>query len=244
MADDKDKYVAGRGNPRLDVTRPDSLSFTPWSKSLGPEWDKGADKYTLGSDKSFATDPNLLKLNSKEADTLLKGTVFARDSSGLLADKDTIKGRNRDIAERNTSAFTRGKNGLLTLRDPNAPIPSAGPSQKVPKTEPPTTKKDLSGGGAKSGITTSKKSSSFGRGGVPHKTLKNAFGRSAFFRACVKSAKHFVPQFGLFGTGFHGGPIRIQPMSWEGAFPVMNVQHWDSAAATSTYTQDEEEDDE
>jgi hypothetical protein len=242
MADDKDKYVAGRGNPRLDVTRPDSLSFTPWSKSLGPEWDKGADKYTLGSDKSFATDPNLLKLNSKEADALLKGTVFARDSSGLLADKDTIKDRNRDIAERNTSAFTRGKNGLLTLRDPNEPIPS--PSQPVPKTKQQPPKKDLSGGGAKSGTKPSKKISSYGRGDPTFKQFSPQVFKEGFYKAAVASAKHFIPQYGLFGTGFHGGAIRIQPMSWKGAFPILNVQQFDAAAAASTYEAKEEEDDE
>ena len=242
MADDKDKYVAGRGNPRLDVTRPDSLSFTPWSKSLGPEWDKGADKYTLGSDKSFATDPNLLKLNSKEADTLLKGTVFARDSSGLLADKDTIKGRNRDIAERNTSAFTRGKNGLLTLRDPNEPIPS--PSQPVPQTKQASPKKDLSGGGAKSGTKPSKKISSYGRGDPTFKQFSPQVFKEGFYKAAVASAKHFIPQYGLFGTGFHGGAIRIQPMTWKGAFPILNVQQFDAAAAASTYETKEEEDDE
>jgi hypothetical protein len=242
MADDKDKYVAGRGNPRLDVTRPDSLSFTPWSKSLGPEWDKGADKYTLGGDKSFATDPNLLKLNSKEADTLLKGTVFARDSSGLLADKDTIKGRNRDIAERNTSAFTRGKNGLLTLRDPNEPIPS--PSQPVPQTKQASPKKDLSGGGAKSGTKPSKKISSYGRGDPTFKQFSPQVFKEGFYKAAVASAKHFIPQYGLFGTGFHGGAIRIQPMTWKGAFPILNVQQFDAAAAASTYETKEEEDDE
>jgi hypothetical protein len=242
MADDKDKYVAGRGNPRLDVTRPDSLSFTPWSKSLGPEWDKGADKYTLGSDKSFATDPNLLKLNSSTGDALLKQTAFGRDSSGLLSSKDTLDARNKELAARNTSAFTRGKNGLLTLRDPNAPIPS--PNQPVPKTEQASTKKDLSGGGAKSGTKPSKKISSYGRGDPTFKQFNPKVFKEGFYKAAVASAKHFIPQYGLFGTGFHGGAIRIQPMTWKGAFPILNVQQFDAAAAASTYETKEEEDDE
>jgi hypothetical protein len=243
MADDKDKYVKGRGNPRLDVTRPDSLSFTPWSKHLGPEWDKGPSKYDAGgSDKSFATDPNLLKLNSPTADALLKQSAFGRDSSGLLADKNTLTERNKELAARNTSAFVRGKNGLLTLRDPNAPIPS--PSQPVPKTEPPTTKKDLSGGGAKSGTKRTKKISSYGRGDPTFKSFSPQVFRQGFYSAAVASAKHFIPQFGLFGTGFHGGAIRIQPMSWKGAFPIVSVQQFDAASAASTYDAKEEEDDE
>lgn len=237
MADDKDTYVQGRGNPSLDPTRTDPLAFTPWSKSLGGTgWDKGPDKYNVGgSDKSFATDKNLLSLNTKEGSALLTQTSFGRDSSGLLASKDTLEERNKELAARATSSFVRGKNGLLTLRDPNEPIP---------KTEQMPPQRDLSGGGAKSGIRRSKKISSFGRGDPTFKSYRPQAFRSGFFRAAVASAKHFIPQYGLFGTGFHGGAIRIQPMRWQGAFPVMDIQQWDSAGATTSYVEEEEEDDE
>jgi hypothetical protein len=235
MADDKDTYVQGRGNPSLDPTRADPLAFKPWSKNLGgTEWDKGPDKYTVGSrDKLFATDPDLLKLNTKVGDSLLKQTAFGRDSSGLLTNTGLIDQTNKDIAARSASSFVRGKNGFLTLGDPNQPIP---------KTEQMPPQRDLSGGGAKSGIRPSKKISSFGRGDPTFKSYNPQVFRSGFFRAAVSSAKHFIPQYGLFGTGFHGGPIRIQPMRWEGAFPVMDIQHWDSAGASTAFTEEEEDD--
>jgi hypothetical protein len=104
------------------------------------------------------------------------------------------------------------------------------------------TQRDLSGGGAKSGIRRSKKISSYGRGDPTFKSYNPQVFRNGFFRAAVASAKHFIPQYGLFGTGFHGGAIRIQPMRWEGAFPIMEIQQWDSAGATTSYTEEEEDD--
>jgi hypothetical protein len=236
MADDKDKYVSGRGNPSLDPTRTDL--GPQWYKGPekytlgGPAWDKGPEKYTLGSKDSFATDPNLLKLSSDKGDALLRQTSFSRDSSGLLTSKDRLDQTNKDIAARQSSAFTRNKNGLMSLKE--------GEQVAIPKTERANPQRDISGGGAKSGIRPSKKLSSFGRS-VPYDSFSPSAVNSQFFRQAVKSFKHFVPQFGLYGSGFHGGPIRIQPMRWEGAFPVMDIQQWNSAGSATTYTQDEED---
>jgi hypothetical protein len=108
----------------------------------------------------------------------------------------------------------------------------------VPKTERANLQRDTSGGGAKSEIRPSKKLSSFGRS-VPYDDYSPTAVKSQFFQKAVKSFKHFVPQFGLYGSGFHGGPIRIQPMKWEGAFPVMDIQQWDASTAT-TFTEDED----
>ncbi len=238
MADDKDKYVQGRGNPSLDPTRTDlgpAWYKGPEKYSLGgAEWDKGPQQYTLGREGSFATDKNLLSLNSKEGSALLRQTSFSRDSQGLLVQSDMLEDQNKAVVARNTSSFVRGNNGLMALRDPN----------ENPQTERLPPQRNLSGGGAKSGIRPAKKISSYGRGDPTFKSFSPQPFRSGFFRAAVASAKHFVPQYGLFGTGFHGGAIRIQPMSWKGAFPIMQVQQWDSAGATTTYDANEEEDDE
>jgi hypothetical protein len=120
---------------------------------------------------------------------------------------------------------------------------SYGPNA-IPKTKQAPPKKDLSGGGAKSGTNPSKKNSSYGRGDPTFKQFSPQVFKEGFYKAAVSSAKHFIPQYGLFGTGFHGGAIRIQPMSWIGAFPILKIQQYDASPAASTYETKEEEDDE
>ncbi len=245
MADDKDKYVAGRGNPSLDPTRTD-LSASAFTR------DKNG---TLVEKSKLASQNAAIDAREKSA--------FGRNSAGRLTRTEDIKANNVQLEamtskfgtpesakssldlDSNLSAGAKAGMSKFGTKEENANWKknySIGASFDLgPKTELANTKRDISGGGAKSGIRPTKKLSSFGRS-VPYDDYSPTAVKSQFFQAAVKSFKHFIPQFGLFGSGFHGGPIRIKPMKWMGAFPVMDVQQWDSVGAATTFTEDEEND--
>lgn len=247
MADDKDTYVQGRGNPSLDPTRTDlqarrdalfSSSFTRDKNGTLVEKsqldaqnaaiDARTSKFgTAGSAKAS------LDLNSNLSDG-------ARASMSKFGTPESAKA-SLDL-DSNLSADGRATRVSLNDFGSRASIERSFGKSSIPQTERMPTQRDLSGGGAKSGIRSSKKISSYGRGDPTFKSFNPQVFRSGFFKAAVSSAKHFIPQYGLFGTGFHGGAIRIQPMRWQGAFPIMEIQQWDSAGATTSYTQEEEED--
>jgi hypothetical protein len=244
MADSADKYVAGRGNPSLDPTRTD-LSASAFTR------DKNG---TLVEKSKLASQNALIDAREKSA--------FGRNSQGILTRHEDIKSSNAwyeankskfgtpesvksslDL-DSNLSAEMKARMSKFGTKEENANWKknySIGASWDLgPKTELANTQRDISGGGAKSGMRPSKKLSSFGRS-VPYDDYSPTAVKSQFFKQAVKSFKHFVPQFGLYGSGFHGGPIRIKPMKWEGAFPVMDVQQWDASTST-TFTQDEDND--
>jgi hypothetical protein len=247
MADDKDTYVQGRGNPSLDPTRTDlqqrrdalfKSSFsrdnngmlTETSRLAATNAANDARRSKFGTPESARAS---LDLNSNLSDPSKLSKFGTAESAKKSMDLDS-----------NLSAD--GRAARVTLNDFGSKESierSWGPSS-IPQTERKNLQRDLSGGGAKSGIRPTKKISSYGRGDPTFKSFNPQPFRLGFFKAAVASAKHFVPQYGLFGTGFHGGAIRIQPMSWKGAFPIMQVQHWDSAGATTTYEANEEEEDE
>lgn len=239
MADDKDKYVAGRGNPSLDPTRTD-LSASAFTR------DKNG---TLVEKSKLASQNAAIDAREKSA--------FTRDKNGTLVETSKLAAQNAAIDARtskfgtpesarasldlnsNLSAGARARMSKFGTKEENEKKYTIGASWTLgPQTERANPQRDTSGGGAKSGIRPSKKLSSFGRS-VPYDSFNPSAVNSQFFRQAVKSFKHFVPQYGLYGSGFHGGPVRIQPMKWEGAFPVMDVQQWDASTA-STFTEDED----
>lgn len=245
MADDKDKYVSGRGNPSLDPTRTDLQAkrdalfksafsrdnnglLTETSKLAATNAANDARRSKFGTAESAKSS---LDLNSNlsagaKANMSKFGTAESAKASLDLDSNLSAAGRAARVSLNDFGS----KESMERSWGPNA----------IPKTERANTQRDISGGGAKSGIRPTKKLSSFGRS-APYDDYSPTAVKSQFFQQAVKSFKHFVPQFGLYGSGFHGGPIRIQPMKWQGAFPVMDVQQWDASTST-TFTQDEDND--
>lgn len=249
MADDKDTYVQGRGNPSLDPTRTDLQARRDALFKSAFTHDK----------RGMLVETSKLDAQNAAIDAREK-SAFSLNRNGLLTRTSELEANNATLDAMKASSFGTNINGLLTrkseLEANNATLEGMkslngfGSKESIqrsfgtliPKTEQVPPQRDLSGGGAKSGIRRSKKISSYGRGDPTFKKYNPKAFQSGFFRAAVASAKHFIPQYGLFGTGFHGGAIRIQPMRWEGAFPVMDIQQWDSAGATTSYTEEEEDD--
>jgi hypothetical protein len=249
MADDKDKYVAGRGNPSLDPTQTDlqrrrdamfKSAFSYDNNGLLTETSKlAATNAANDARRSKFGTPESAKASLDLNSNLSAG---AKASMSKFGTPESAKA-SLDLDSNLSAAGRAARVSLNDFGSKESMERSWGPLPvRKTKQEPP--KKDLSGGGAKSGTTPSKKISSYGRGDPTFKQFNPQAFRQGFYKAAVESAKHFIPQYGLFGTGFHGGAIRIQPMTWRGAFPILNVQQYDAAAAASTYEAKEEEDDE
>jgi hypothetical protein len=245
MADDKDKYVAGRGNPSLDPTRTDlqakrdalfKSAFSRDNNGLLTETSRLAAT-------NAANDARRSKFGTPESvkSSLDLNSNLSAGSKANMSKFGTAESAKSSL-DLDSNLSAAGRAARVSLNDfgsKESMERSWGPSA-IPKTERANTQRDTSGGGAKSGIRPSKKLSSFGRN-APFDDYGPSVIKSPFFKGVVKSAKHFVPQFGLYGTGYHGGPARIQPMKWEGAFPVMDIQQMDSSTST-TFTQDEDND--
>jgi hypothetical protein len=242
MADDKDRYVQGRGNPSLDPTRTD-LSQSAFTR------DKNG---TLVEKSKLASQNAAIDAREKSG--------FSRNINGMLTPTADLAANNRELARMSESGFARNINGMLTpkadLEANNRQLKSMGAvfgggqygmenenkNKVIPifaKTEHMPPQRDLSGGGAKSGVRIPKKLSSFGRS-APYDSYAPSPIKSGFLKEAISSVKHFVPQFGLFGTGFHGSPMRIQAMKFIGGFPVMDVTEWSASSASTTYTEDED----
>ena len=243
MADDKDKYVAGRGNPSLDPTRTDlqakrdalfKSSFSRDNNGMLTETSKLAST-------NAANDARRSKFGTPEsaASSLDLNSNLSAGAKANMSKFGTAESAKASLdLDSNLSAAGRAARQSLNDFGSNESVIRSFGANAIPKTERANTQRDISGGGAKSGIRPSKKLSSFGRS-VPYDDYSPTALRSQFFQQAVKSFKHFIPQFGLYGSGFHGGPIRIQPMKWEGAFPVMDVQQYDAAGSATTFTEDE-----
>lgn len=242
MADDKDKYVAGRGNPSLDPTRTDlqakrdalfKSAFSRDNNGLLTETSKLAST-------NAANDARRSKFGTPEsaASSLDLNSNLSAGAKANMSKFGTAESARASL-DLNSNLSASSKANMSDFGSKESVIRSFG-ANAIPKTERANTQRDISGGGAKSGIRPSKKLSSFGRN-APFDDYGPSVIKSPFFKGVVKSAKHFVPQFGLYGTGYHGGPARLQPMKFEGAFPVMNIQQWDGSAST-TFTEDEDND--
>ena len=245
MADDKDKYVAGRGNPSLDPTRTDlqakrdalfKSAFSRDNNGLLTETSKLAAT-------NAANDARRSKFGTAESakSSLDLNSNLSAGAKANMSKFGTAESAKASLdLDSNLSAAGRAARVSLNDFGSKESIERSWGPNAIPKTERANTQRDTSGGGAKSGIRPTKKLSSFGRS-APYDDYSPTAVKSQFFQQAVKSFKHFVPQFGLYGSGFHGGPIRIKPMRWEGAFPVMDVQQWDASTST-TFTQDEDND--
>jgi hypothetical protein len=141
---------------------------------------------------------------------------FERNSEGLLVRWDELAESEKKIRERKSS---------LTSPAPTSPVSSPEPRQ----TERIPPQRDLSGGGAKSGIK-------------PYKKSVSAFGRSdsPLARAAVGGMKNMIPTMGLSVAGISLGPFRFAPITYQGAFPVLNLRQWDKAM-TASYVNLEDE---
>jgi hypothetical protein len=94
--------------------------------------------------------------------------------------------------------------------------------QQVTKTERIPPQRDVSGGGAKSVIK-------------PYKNSGSAFGRSEsrLAQVAVGGMKNMIPTMGLSVAGISLGPFRFAPVTYQGAFPVLNLRQWDRAMTAS-----------
>lgn len=249
MADDKDKYVQGRGNPSLDPTRTDLQAKK--EKLFGTNFAKDSNGLLTEKGKIAATNAaNSVRMSKFGTPESAKASLDLNSNLSPAAKAQMSKFGTPESAKAsldlNSNLSPAGRAAMQSLNDfgsRDSIERSYGPNA-IPKTKQAPPKKDLSGGGAKSGTTPSKKNSSYGRGDPTFKSFSPKVFKEGFYKAAVASAKHFIPQYGLFGTGFHGGAIRIQPMSWKGAFPILSIQQFDAASASSTYEAKEEEDDE
>jgi hypothetical protein len=113
---------------------------------------------------------------------------------------------------------------------------------KSAKTELASARRDLSGGGAKSAYRARISNfSAFGRGTTYGDYMPSPV-RSGFYSEVISSMKHFVPEYGLFGAGYSGGPMSIMPFRFQGAHPMINIAQYGAASSASTYHNGEDED--
>ena len=147
---------------------------------------------------------------------------FERNSEGILVHHSELESNAREIKKRNERYHPE-----QTLKGP-----SDYAASKAVKTEQVSAQREMGGRGAKSGIKSYQKNSAFGRG------LDSPLGKAA-----VGGMQHMIPQMGLNVTGMHLGAFRFAPITWRGAFPVLNLKQWDSAVSASYTNLEEEEGD-
>lgn len=99
------------------------------------------------------------------------------------------------------------------------------------------------GGGPKSTLRTPKKMfSSFGRG-VPFSGGLTGFFKSGLAGPAIGfgSKRHFIPNQGMFDMGLNPGPKTHQGLSWNGAFPMLNFQHYNTSTGPAPHDAEEED---
>jgi hypothetical protein len=172
MADDKDKYVAGRGNPSLDPTRTDlqakrdalfKSSFSRDNNGLLTETSRVESTNTANNARrsKFGT------LESAKASLDLNSNLSegAKANMSKFGTPESAK-KSLDLDSNLSAAGRAARQSLNDFGSKESIIRSFG-ANAIPKTERASLQRDTSGGGAKSGIRPSKKLSSFGRS-VPH----------------------------------------------------------------------------
>lgn len=150
---------------------------------------------------------------------------FERNSLGLLTHWTQLEASNKE-AEKRKSYW--GDHPMANLQGPAT-------TGQVKQTERMPPQRDLSGGGAKSGIK-------------PYKNFASASGRmgtsgmtSRLAKEAIGNMRNFVPMMGVPASGVTTGPFRFKGLSFNGAFPVMNMKQWDAGmAATYSNMEDEE----
>jgi hypothetical protein len=149
---------------------------------------------------------------------------FERNNDGLLTHWTQLEASNKEIEKRKSYW---GDHPMANLQGP------ATTGLKQTERLPP--QRDLSGGGAKSAIKSSKNfASASGRMGTSGATSRLA-------KEAIGNMKNFIPMMGVPASGVTTGPFRFRGLSFNGAFPVMNMKQWDAGLA-ATYSNMEEED--
>ena len=150
---------------------------------------------------------------------------FERNADGLLTHWTQLEASNKEIEKRKSYW---GDHPMANLQGPAT-------TGQVKQTERMSPQRDLSGGGAKSGIKSSKNfASAVGRMGSSGMTSKLA-------KEAIGNMKSFVPMMGVPSSGVATGPFRFRALTFNGAFPVLNMRQFDAGLA-ATYSNMEEED--
>ncbi len=150
---------------------------------------------------------------------------FERNSLGQLTHWTQLEASNKALEGRKSYW---GDHPMANLQSYDV-----GPQKTKTERMPP--QRDLSGGGAKSGITSSKNlSSASGRIGV-------SGANSRLAREAIGNMRNFIPMMGVPAAGVTAGPFRFRGLTFNGAFPVLNLKQYDAGLA-ATYSNMEEED--
>jgi hypothetical protein len=150
---------------------------------------------------------------------------FERNSLGQLTHWTQLEASNKALESRKSYW---GDHPMANLQGP-ATTGMAKQTERMPP------QRDLSGGGAKSGITSSKNlSSASGRIGV-------SGANSRLAKEAIGNMRNFIPMMGVPASGVTAGPFRFRGLSFNGAFPVLNLKQYDAGLA-ATYSNMEEED--
>jgi hypothetical protein len=150
---------------------------------------------------------------------------FERNSLGQLTHWTQLEASNKALEGRKSYW---GDHPMANLQGP-ATTGMAKQTERMPP------QRDLSGGGAKSGIKSSKNlSSASGRIGV-------SGANSRLAKEAIGNMRNFIPMMGVPASGVTAGPFRFRGLSFNGAFPVLNLRQYDAGLA-ATYSNMEEED--
>lgn len=150
---------------------------------------------------------------------------FERNSMGLLTHWSQLEASNKE-AEKRKSYW--GDHPMANLQGPAT-------TGMVKQTERIPPQRDLSGGGAKSGIK-------------PYKNFASASGRisgdgklSRLAQEAIGSMKNMVPMMGIPAASVTAGPFRFKGLSFNGAFPVLNLKQWDAGVSAAFSNMEDEE---
>lgn len=150
---------------------------------------------------------------------------FERNSLGQLTHWTQLEASNKALEGRKSYW---GDHSMANLQGPAT-------TGQMPKTERIPPQRDLSGGGAKSGIK-------------PYKNFASASGRisgdgklSRLAQEAIGSMKNMVPTMGLPAASVTTGPFRFKGLSFNGAFPVLNLKQWDRAVTAAFSNMEDEE---
>lgn len=211
MPEEKDRQIPSPGNPGMDPASLGSLGF------------KVPERQTtmLGTDVS-----SLSSLTSASQEKLLSSAISSSSiSASDASQKYSIGG-----------SWKLGSNPTI-----GASWSLGTEAGKSVKTELASASRRMDGGGAKSKLRARISNfSSFGRG-TPYGDYLPEVVKSKFYKEVVGSIRNFVPEYGLFGGNYSGGPVQIMPLRFQGAHPMMNVQQYDAASAASTFHNGEDE---
>ena len=145
---------------------------------------------------------------------------FERNSEGRLTHIDQLTANNAELEKMRTQYFDTDY---------------ASRFNAVKKTERIPPQRDLSGGGAKSAIN-------------PYKNSVSASGRiiadgklSRLAQEAIGSMKNMVPMMGIPASSVSAGPFRFKGLTYNGAFPVLNLKQWDRAVTAAFSNMEDEE---